>query len=142
MESYDQLRKFIADLSGKKKKEISDEVLNQNKVEAGNVTIELALGEKRAGETTDYQKRIIDIIKDKDFRDFSNEDLVLGDLQRKAQETMKFINDPANSSEDFRTVFERLGVVDKAELEEKIEEFKRERKTKYVEYIAKSQTKK
>lgn len=117
-------------------------MLNQNKVEAGNVTIELALGEKRAGETTDYQKRIIDIIKDKDFRDFSNEDLVLGDLQRKAQETMKFINDPANSSEDFRTVFERLGVVDKAELEEKIEEFKRERKTKYVEYIAKSQTKK
>lgn len=90
-QSYDQLKKFIGDLEGKEKDQITDEMLNQEKIEGKNVTIELAIGDKKSTEKTDYQKRIESIVTDKKFVEFSNEDLMLSRLQKTIESEMEEI---------------------------------------------------
>lgn len=69
-ESYDQLRKFIGDLTGKTQKDVD---LNQSNIKSANGKLEIRvrLGEqKAAGETSDYQKRIESLVQDKPFQEF------------------------------------------------------------------------
>lgn len=69
-ESYDQLRKFIAYLTGGNKKDVD---LNQNNIKStnGKLEIRVRIGEQKAtGETSDYQKRIESLVQDKPFQEF------------------------------------------------------------------------
>ncbi len=68
-ESYDQLRKFVADLTGTEKKQVDlnqDSIVSQN----GKMEIRLKLGEGKAQEASDYQKQIESLIAEPAFQEF------------------------------------------------------------------------
>ncbi len=98
-QSYDQLKKFIGDLEGKEKEQITDEMLNQEKIEGKNVIIELAIGDKKSAEKTDYQKRIENIVTDKKFVEFSRKDLILSRRQKSIENRMKAIQKKESATE-------------------------------------------
>lgn len=87
--AYNTLKKFIADLSGKAPDDITDEMLSQDKLESGKVTIELAIGDKKAAERTDYQSRIEAIVSDEPFVEFSRQDLALSRRQKALEARVK-----------------------------------------------------
>jgi len=97
-ESYDQLKKFIGDLEGKEKGEITNEMLNQDKIEGKNVTLELTIGEKKSNEKTDYQKRIENIITDKDFVELSRQDLLLSRRQKLLEDKLNSLSNQSLES--------------------------------------------
>ncbi|QQG44187.1 MAG: hypothetical protein HYW86_05005 [Candidatus Roizmanbacteria bacterium] len=78
-DSYEQLRKFVADLIGKQKSEVD---LDQGNIATadGKLQIITKIGENRAGEheLTDYQRRVDDLISNQFFRDF-----IIGDGEHK-----------------------------------------------------------
>lgn len=73
--SYDQLRKFLADLQGINKKDVN---LNTTEIVAGSLIIRLQTGEQRATALTDYQQRIEKMrLADPTFVEFANNDIIL-----------------------------------------------------------------
>lgn len=68
-ESYDQLQKFVADLTGKKKGEVD---MNQERVTTANGKMEIRLktGAAKSTEQTDYQRQVESLIKDPAFQEF------------------------------------------------------------------------
>jgi|GEM_PF-3524926 len=88
-QSYTQLKKFIADLSGLKKEQVSDEMLNSGSVDSKKLEIKLKIGAQRAGEKTDYQERIERLLSNEKFNAFSIEDDRLGAEQRKLESLLK-----------------------------------------------------
>lgn len=69
-ESYDQLRKFVGDLTGKSKNEVD---LNQQHIEStnGKLEIKVKIGEQKAAEDRgDYQQRLEQLIQDHSFQEF------------------------------------------------------------------------
>lgn len=74
-ESYDQLRKFLADLQGVSKEEVN---LDTPEIEAGSLVIRLRTGEQKSQITTDYQQKIIEIRQaNPAFVEFANQDISL-----------------------------------------------------------------
>lgn len=125
-QSYDQLKKFIGDLEGKEKEQITDEMLNQEKIEGKNVTIELAIGDKKSTEKTDYQKRIESIVTDKKFVEFSNEDLMLSRLQKTIESEIEEIKKKESKTEE--------EIIKLAKMEKDISKYKDQRREIYSDY--------
>jgi len=126
--SYDQLKKFIADLTGKEKKDVD---LNQEHITSSNGKLEIKTktGEKRAGqqESTDYQQRISELISARSFQDFivgngaeNIGDARLSSLQLNLQQELK--NTP-EVSETHQQIIQRF------------EQIKAERKTNLQKYL-------
>lgn len=67
--SYDQLRKFVGDLTGKDKNQVD---LNQDAIVSANgkMEIRLKLGSVKATEQTDYQRQVEALIADNVFQEF------------------------------------------------------------------------
>jgi len=82
--AYDQLHKFVADITGASKLEVAKEMQDPNKTEIGNekVRIGLNIGENKSNEKTDYQKNIEMLIMEPKFREFTEQDDVLGKEQK------------------------------------------------------------
>lgn len=94
--AYDQLKKFIEDLTGIDKKEVTEEMLNQPEIVGKDKKVKILLDigdEKKSNERSDYQKRIETMIKDKEFREYSDQDLEMSKEQSAAQKDLDFIND-------------------------------------------------
>lgn len=67
--SYDQLKKFIGDLTGKDKSQVDmnqDSIISAN----GKMEIRLKIGAAKATEQTDYQRRVEALIADSAFQEF------------------------------------------------------------------------
>lgn len=72
-ESYDQLRKFVGDLTGKQKEEVDleqDSIISAN----GKLEIRLRTGRDKSEESSDYQQRVEQLIHDPVFQAFLNGD--------------------------------------------------------------------
>lgn len=86
-ESYDQLRKFIADLQGVNKENVN---LNTPEIEAGSLVIRLRTGEQKSQTATDYQQRINEIRQaDPAFVEFVNQDIGLSLEQLALEKSLK-----------------------------------------------------
>jgi len=88
-QSYDQLRKFIADLNGMKKEQVTDAMMNQDSIDTEKLEIKLRIREHRSGEKTDYQERIEQLIKNEAFSVFAIEDDRSGAEQKKLESLVK-----------------------------------------------------
>ena len=73
-QSYDQLRKFVADLTGLDKSQITDEMLDRDEIGNEKFVITLAIKDKRSSERTDYQKRVEALITDVEFQRYIGQD--------------------------------------------------------------------
>lgn len=90
-ESYDQLRKFLADLKGVNKDQVS---LDQPEIEAGSLVIKLRTGEQKAQTATDYQQRISEIRQaDPAFVEFANQDIGLSLEQLALEKSLKLASE-------------------------------------------------
>lgn len=90
-DSYDQLKKFIADLTSVSKDQVSEEMLRQGEIGNDKLKIILKIGEKKSDVETDYQKNIESLIDSPDFRKWVQEDNILSKSQKdaEAQEDLK-----------------------------------------------------
>ena len=127
-QSYDQLKKFVADLTGKEKKDVD---LNQERIVSSNGKLEIRTktGERRAGqeELTDYQQQIDKLISDRSFQGFiigdgteNMGDARLSSIQLNLQQELKNIPE---GSETRQQIIQRL------------EQIKTERKTNLQKYL-------
>lgn len=76
----DQLRKFVADFTGKKKEEV-----NLNVAEITGAGIRISIKGKVDGdvpEKTDYQRRVEELIRERSFRDYHERDTTLTARQK------------------------------------------------------------
>ncbi len=89
-DAHKQLKKFIKDLGV----ELNEsEILNTSKIEGKRVTIELAIDDNKAQESTSYQRRIEEMITDKDFVSFSRKDLVLSRRQTALEKRLEALDE-------------------------------------------------
>ena len=126
---YDQLRKFVADLTGQSKKEVD---LSQRDIVSkdGQLEIILRIGENNQREKTDYDQRVEQLIKDKQFQEFviGNGKENLGDgklsaMQSVLQERLKTVSP---KSKDYQKITGRITAV------------KEQRKKNLLQYLGKS----
>lgn len=90
-ESYDQLRKFLADLQGVNKENID---LNASEIIAGSLVIRLRTGEQKSQTATDYQQRISEIRQaDPAFVEFANHDIGLSLEQLALEKSLKLTSE-------------------------------------------------
>ncbi len=69
-DSYDQLKKFVGDLTGRNKKEVD---LNRDSIQStnGKLEIKIKIGEQKSAEgVNDYQRRIEQLVADSSFQEF------------------------------------------------------------------------
>lgn len=125
-DSYDQLKKFISDLEGVEKNEITNEMLNQERIEGKNVTMELALGDKKSIEKTDYQQRIEGIVKDEKFVEFSRQDLILSRRQKSIENRIKDLNGNEIKNDEEKGKLDRMN--------QDVDKYKIRRREIYNEY--------
>ncbi len=73
--AYDQLHKFVADLTGRKKEEVAQEMNSDTEeIVSERIKILLKIGEKKSYEKSDYQRNIEELISDFGFREFCEKD--------------------------------------------------------------------
>ncbi len=69
-DSYDQLKKFVGDLTGQNKKDVD---LSRNSIQStnGKLEIKIRIGEQKSAEgVNDYQRRIEQLVADSSFQEF------------------------------------------------------------------------
>lgn len=99
--AYDQLKKFIEDLTGIDKKEVTEEILNQPEIVGKDKKVKILLDigdEKKSNERSDYQIRIETMIKDQEFREYSDQDLKMSKKQSATKKVLDFIVNDAEKS--------------------------------------------
>lgn len=99
--AYDQLKKFIEDLTGIDKKEVTEEILNQPEIIGKDKKVKILLDigdEKKSNERSDYQIRIETMIKDQEFREYSDQDLKMSKKQSATKKVLDFIVNDAEKS--------------------------------------------
>ncbi len=83
---YDQLRKFVADLTGIEKDQVN---LDQDEINTPNLVIKIAKGEvQKSHELTDYQSRIETLIREPEFSFFASTDRDLSARQKTIEATL------------------------------------------------------
>lgn len=145
-EEYDQLKKFIADLKGNgfSKKDAAKE-MDKEEIECGEkVKIMLDIREERASEHSgDYQKRIENLVKDKEFREYSDQDIKMSEEQARAEGALKIIIDSEKTGDQSKlkgieAIYRKNGderlIVDI--LKDESERLKKQRLELFVKYNA------
>lgn len=101
-DAYDQLKKFLVDNLGKKKDEID---LDQEKVEGESLVIKVTKGDRKATETTDYQRQISELLAgNPQLTRFSALDIPLSLSQKPLEDLIKIMETNGISEGDIRLI--------------------------------------
>jgi len=109
--AYDQLRKFIADLKGIEKEEVTEEMLSKQEIDGKGkrVKIVLSIKEGRAADRSDYQNRIEALVHDREFRDHSDEDHKFSTIQKDIEAAIKKAEIGEESLEELANAYRAEG---------------------------------